>query len=278
MNKIANHITRFSGSIAKLLFSAGALLTLAACDNVATDDRFIEVPAADVQRAVLIEDFTGQNCINCPGAHEVIEQLQEQYGDNVIAVSIHAGSLAVDASRTNYEYDYVGLKQPEGDQYNDHFSIVEWPKGVINRQTISDAESWPTLVRTALEQKAEVDIDLEVVATDGKLVIDTQLRPHTDASANLQLWVVESGIVAFQRSLTGRIADYVHNNVYRASVNGLWGEPVKLESGIHQSLHHTIDIRNLATEVWQPANLAVVAFVYNDSGVLQAVRKVATVE
>ena len=61
--------------------------------------------------------------------------------------------------------------------------------------------------------------------------------------------------------------DYVHNHVYRASVNGTWGEDISLNSNIFQELTHSIAIK----DNWNKENLAVVAFVYNDKeGVVQA--------
>lgn len=50
------------------LLAVVALLT--GCDSVGSDERLIEVPAATVQRNVLVEDFTGQRCIFCPAASE----------------------------------------------------------------------------------------------------------------------------------------------------------------------------------------------------------------
>ena len=61
--------------------------------------------------------------------------------------------------------------------------------------------------------------------------------------------------------------DYVHNHVYRASVNGTWGEEISLSANVFPALTHSIALK----EDWNKANLAVVAFVYNDAeGVLQA--------
>ena len=81
---------------------------LAACNPVAQDDRYELIEPAQVNRVVLIEDFTGQNCINCPAAHEVIEPLQMQYPDNVVAVSIHAGAFGIPVDRTDFTTNYIG--------------------------------------------------------------------------------------------------------------------------------------------------------------------------
>ena len=47
----------------KIIFTLSVLvmLLLAACDEVKMEDRFIYVEPPEVGRAVLIEDYTGQN-------------------------------------------------------------------------------------------------------------------------------------------------------------------------------------------------------------------------
>ena len=71
----------------KFVIVALACFMLTGCDEVSESDRLIYVKPAEVSRAVLIEDFTGQRCINCPNAADEISRLQEEYGeDKVIAV------------------------------------------------------------------------------------------------------------------------------------------------------------------------------------------------
>ena len=53
-----------------------ALATLAGCDEVDEQDRFISMGDVEVKRNVLLEDFTGQDCSNCPTAHEVVASLK----------------------------------------------------------------------------------------------------------------------------------------------------------------------------------------------------------
>ena len=98
-----------------LLLAAVALLT--GCDPVDSDKRLIEVPAATLERNVLIEDFTGQRCIFCPKATESITELQATYGaDKLIAVAIHAGPLAVKPTAT-----FKGLQS--------HYQSSQWHTG-----------------------------------------------------------------------------------------------------------------------------------------------------
>ena len=53
-------------------------------------------------------------------------------------------------------------------------------------------------------------------------------------------------------------------------ITGTDGEAVNLQQGIHSTATHSIAVRNSDTEVWNPANLSIVAFVSDNSGVLQA--------
>lgn len=66
----------------------------------------------------------------------------------------------------------------------------------------------------------------------------------------------------------GQPADlkYEHNHVFRASVNGAWGEHVVVPaSGI---LSQTFSYE--PQDYWKVENMSVIAFVYNDAeGVLQ---------
>ena len=68
----------------KKIFALGMLATaLVACDNIDENERLIPVtPQENLnQKNILIEDFTGMNCVNCPSAAAQIKQLQAAYED-----------------------------------------------------------------------------------------------------------------------------------------------------------------------------------------------------
>lgn len=62
------------------------LLALGAvsCSDIKESDRFITIEGVTAERVVLLEDFTGQNCVNCPAAHQEIDALVKQYGDALV--------------------------------------------------------------------------------------------------------------------------------------------------------------------------------------------------
>lgn len=267
-------MNRLTKAILPLLGAAA----LCGCDEVSQDDRYIDMGAADVQRNVLLEDFTGQNCRNCPDAHKVIESLESLYGDNLIAVSIHGGQFAIPVADSWISWGYVGLASPEGIAYNDSKGLSSWPAGDIDRSSGTlEHDKWADAVRARIERPAQADIDITAAVDNGVIVIATDITPREDYSGTLQLWVTESGIVAAQNDNGTEIPDYVHNNVLRAAVNGTWGEPLTGKAGQTVSVSHTIPLRHNDQEQWNPANLSIVGFVYNSGGVGQAVRARVTV-
>ena len=69
--------------------TAAMAMAAASCSNIDEGDRLIYVKPAEVGRAILIEDFTGQKCINCPTGTEIINSIVETYGEeNVIAYQV----------------------------------------------------------------------------------------------------------------------------------------------------------------------------------------------
>ncbi len=256
----------------RILIPAVAAMLAAGCDDIAPDDRYIPVEGVKVERNVLLEDFTGQNCPNCTSAHRSIEALEEQYGEHLIAVSIHAGGFGISVDNKRY----TGLMQPEGDIYCDRYGIIDFPMGVVDGKSPAlSIDQWPTAVYDDISRSTPVTItlDAELDAQAGAVNIDCHAGSTEAINGNLVVWMVESSIVARQEDVNlGRIPDYVHNNVFRACVNGIDGVTVTLGPGESFEAGYTIAVRNTDTEKWNPANLAVVAFVKTASGVEQAAR------
>lgn len=235
---------------------------LFSCSDISEDERFIAMDKVEATRTVLLEEFTGQDCPNCPAAHRTLAALSQQYGDKLIPVSIHAGDLAISCTARR-----PGLMQPEGNSYNDRYNITEWPKGVIDgRSGALNPDQWSDYLRQELALPAYVGIDVEASIASGdepKIVISYSLEPSADIAGTLHLWVLEDGIVARQsdKEAGGVVSDYVHNHVYRAAVNGVDGTPVNLKSGVHLTGEASIAVRNTEKEKWNADNLSIVAFI-----------------
>lgn len=260
-------LNKFTHRLFSSLLSSALALAFASCSTIDESERFIYVPPVASTRAVLIEDFTGQRCINCPNAALEIEKLKEQYGaDTIIAVGIHSGPLAV-YSRGNI----LGLRTEEGDTYYDHWKIEQEPMGYINRRgEIATVDRWATMVREAIQVPTDISIQLDPYydSDDNKLHVGLTVIVGEPFDGHLQLWVTESNITALQMMPDGSAnPTYVHNHVFRRSVNGTWGTPFTAAQGQIQTLDFECDF----DPAWQLDNLSIVGFLYNNDGVQQVV-------
>ena len=257
----------------RIFLPALTAVALAACSDISDDERFIPIEGVEPQRAVLLEEFTGQNCPNCPAAHKEIETLTAQYGDAIVPVSIHAGSFGISSTARR-----PGLMQPEGDTFNDRYGIDEWPKGVVNgRGGATNHDEWSDAVRREMTRNAPLTIELSAAITPdtpGSISITCTLKPSDDLDGELFVWVTEDHIIARQLDKElGTIADYEHNHVYRASATAIEGDAISLRAHVHTTLNFTTELRATEKETWNTANLSIVAFVREpDGGVAQAAR------
>lgn len=256
--------------------TAAMAMAAASCSNIDEGDRLIYVKPAEVGRAILIEDFTGQRCINCPTGTEIINGIVETYGeDNVIAVGIHSGPLGFAGNSKT-----PGLMTDTGNEYYtrwDKENKMGQPWVVFNRKTSPDSHynNWAAMVGTIISEKANLSVKIDNAYDAKTRTLTTKVdafgvNDTVTVSGKLQVWIVEDGIKAMQMMPDGSAnQEYIHNHVFRAAVNGTWGEEVTVKEGETTTKQYSYKL----PETWNAENISVVAFVYNDKGVENVAKK-----
>lgn len=249
-------------------------MAAASCSNIDEGDRLIYVKPAEVGRAILIEDFTGQRCINCPTGTEIINGIVSTYGeDNVIAVGIHSGPLGFAGNSKT-----VGLMTDTGNEYYtrwDKENKMGQPWVIFNRKTSPDSHynNWAAMVGTIISEKANLSVKIANAYDAATRTLTTTVGAdgvNGTVNGKLQVWIVEDGVPALQMMPDGSAnKEYVHNHVFRAAVNGTWGEDVTVKEGETTTKQYSY----VLPEAWNADNIAVVAFVYNDGGVENVAKK-----
>ena len=236
-------------------------------------DSLWDAPVEPVESRVLIEDHTGQKCPNCPDAARLIHTFQLSYGERIVPVAIHSQMQGI--------MEPEGLGNELGNTYYKYWKMEYKPAGLVNRLDggdgrVLDKTIWDFAVTYALSMETPLDIRVKARQQDDdptKAEVDVKVvctREGQSASGRLQVWITEDGIIAEQDDMGKHIADYEHNHVLRAAVNGDWGEPVSV-SGLADAREFSYTA-TLKPE-WQARNLSIVAFVYNDDGVVQVVSR-----
>ena len=247
----------------------GLLLLLAACDHIDENEQLIYVKPVDVARAVLIEDFTGQNCLNCPNATLTIADLQATYGHTaVVAVGIYSGDFGHMRNGNPYP-----LTTEIGDEYYAHWGLDHQPVGLVNRHGASEYQDWGGLLSEQLQQMSRLQLEalMDYNPDNRQAVIKiSAMGTNGGTSGKLQVWLTEDSITDGQRMPDGVWnKEYVHNHVFRDAVNGAWGTDFSIEEGEQKEQTFTYTIAE--GKDWKPENMHIVAFVYTNQGVEQVV-------
>ena len=269
------------------------LLTLCACDEIDEQDRFQKVEIASGGESggegggegtgfgaknVLIEDFTGQRCSNCPLAANTISTLQTSFGhDRVIPVAIHGGDLTMAAP--------TGLANAIGNTYTAERGVSSKPKGEVDRTgQLLDQEKWGTAVLERIAMTAHVKLGVENIAFDAdsrELSFSVKTAADlTGAQGLLQVWLTESHIHTYQKTpdpnrfpqypASGNDHNYEHNHVLRACVSAKDGDALTLVAGGSE----TRTYKYILDADWVADNMSVIVIAYNAAeGVLQVIEQ-----
>ena len=227
-----------------------------------------------VTRKVLLENYGGAKCGNCPAANDTAEYIGNLYFGNVEIINVHAGFFAV--PNANYPTDF---RTQMGNDWDDFFgiSLSGNPNGMVNRKDysvnhIKPFASWLTEISGFIGQSAIAEISVSHTYNPGNRLLDADIKTKFlgPSSANYKLIVAltENGVVATQldyRLPSGSQinTNYIHNYVLRESFFGSWGSLLNtMPVATNDSVIKTISNFSVSPN-YIDNNLNIVAFIYD---------------
>lgn len=264
------------------LFSAiAASMTFVSCDNIAPDDRYIEVEVNKSEKVVLLEDYTGMQCVNCPDAATIIDNIHHTFGENFIAVGLHPKSGPYQKPMPGKDGVLVDLSSEDADAYYKKYSVKAFPTAMIDRSSfdgsklIDNKDKWAAYVNQQMTVSTPVNLSMtsmyDAATRTVTLATDIAFSEAVGETLYLQLWVIENGIIGPQVTSKGLNYEYVHSHVLRSAINGTWGESLGSSFNANQHLE-TINTTYVLNDAWNAENCEIVGFVYraSDDVILQA--------
>jgi hypothetical protein len=219
--------------VLSILAVSFSLIGMVACDKIEEGDYIKDntnVQSGSVVKNVLLEDYTGVRCVNCPAAGEGALELQHQYGHKVIVLGVHAGSL----SSVPPNGLFPNFTTEEGTEWYNTFGLVGNPIGTINRKLNGatfgfDSSKWTEAVIATLQEEAVVEMNSIVNFDEASRNLEVSifskfLEEKIDTTFNLTVCIMEDSITGMQVTPQGNNPNYVHRHVFRETMNGTWGE------------------------------------------------------
>lgn len=225
---------------------------------------------------VLLEDYTGVRCVNCPAAGEIALDLQERYDHKVIVLGVHAGDLA--------NFPPFDLRTPEGADWWKELRLQQNPQGTINRKMVNggytfDASEWENAVSEEMTKEPEkirllAAVDYNEETRELKVSAYSKFLADFPDTYSLTVCVMEDNIVGVQQTENGIVENYVHRHVFRTTMNGSWGvdlntEPIASEEEIVKTYTKKLDA------AYNADNCYIIAYVSNSETkeILQVIEK-----
>ena len=208
------------------------------------------------QTRVLIEDFTGTWCVNCP---RVIYHLDEamQQTSGIVPVAIHNRGYNSDP----FHFDDVETLANE-------YDITAYPTPLINRTEVWDETV--AQVNEYLQKATPLGVSIDNQLNGNQWDITVKVRFDMDLpqdSLRLVVFVTEDGLHADQANTTNYyggqnpIPNFEHNHVLRHAFTDVLGDPIPQNQQSFDTEYTWTYSGSVPQEVDNPANMHVVAFV-----------------
>ncbi len=258
----------------------GPNINLGGNENSVGDTTYVESPVqSPEERHVLIEEFTGVRCPNCPQGHVIIANIKAANPEKIVSLSFHP----INSLGAPYPFSALDFRLQESQQLFDYLGQIGLePAAGINRKLFSgeskillDKSKWTTRVGQELTVpvKVNLSLDADYDSTTRELTITSEMH-YTEAVTEknkITIALTESDLVTAQ--LDGSVIDtfYVHKDIMRTFVTSNTGDAINatLEPGrvVRKIYKKTLDAS------WKPENMHVCAYVHefeNSKDLLQA--------
>ncbi len=246
------------------------------------------IPAADPHN-VLVEEFTGVKCSNCPAAHDVLEGLEHTYGTRLNVIGLYIYNFLQTEKHHESVYDFrdsaataIGQSVYKGVGRMPIGGVDRLPAGIEPPLLLQlNATQWTALIESRLNIPDSVNLKLESsynsttgIATITATVIYTK---PVSSTQNLSMVIVEDSVIDAQEFpptpfgpfVDGYDPEYEFNNICRGMVTSVpFGDVIlgSLPAKEAGRLFRKTYTYNKPSSVLHPEHCRVIAFVHNTSG------------
>jgi hypothetical protein len=240
----------------------------------AVDSTYKAAVVATEPHNVLIEEFTGQSCSNCPSAHAQLDAIAAQAGNegriNIVSMYIYGGPQTFPPAGSLHDFRDSAATQVSSTIYG---GVGSLPSGGIDRSRYNGnlvllTTDWSNFINAQKAVEDSLNLDVTSSYTGGVATIKVTVTYTKDMASkqNISVYITEDGITDKQES--GLIIDdnYLFKDIFRGMItNQPLGDAVLDTMAVKpagqvywRKYTYTPDVTKV-----NPANCKVVAFVSN---------------
>lgn len=231
------------------------------------------------EHRLLIEDFTGWNCVNCPNIADFLtSQVTNNYPSVLVSLHMTTNSFSANHpdgyncasadSIANMIYgstvaSQMPLPSVSIDQANSEDGVTSSNTTVLGKLALERFTAC-NITKTAPQAGIAVNV---AEKGDNTYSISTLVNYKGASSCNLKLWLIEEGLISrIQNSTSGYLRDYENHGILRQVINGSYeGQNITLNAEGQAVVHTNL---NLSGKNYVAQNCRVVAIITDANGVV----------
>jgi hypothetical protein len=241
--------------------------------KVQAKDTFYVAPVENAQlKNVLIEEFTGVKCPNCPDGHNIVATIQNANPSRVIAIGYYPfGQAQTEPLKDLTKADF---RIADATELSTLLGGIQFlPIAAVDRKMFGGAiltarTLWSSNVQARLAVATPINMQLSVSYDDAsrEAIIKTTLKYTSALSTkhNISLAIYENNLVDAQEYPTYIDSSYTFKHVLRDVITPVGGASV-LDSLTTKAAGLVFEKTILYTlpAKWNPSNCKIVAFVHD---------------
>lgn len=223
-------------------------------------------------KKVILEEFTGINCVWCPDGHVIAQNIQNNNPGDVFLINIHTGGFA------NPGAGQPDFRTPFGSAIAGQSGLVGYPAGTVNRHhfpgqaqnggsgTAMSRNQWNSAANQTMGEASymnmAVEADIDVQTNEMTVHVEAYYTGNSPESTNkLNVALLQNNTLGPQTG--GNMGnEYVHQHRLVHMVTGQWGEVINTTtqgSLVDRTYNYTIpaDYNGIPVEL---SDLEVVVF------------------
>ena len=235
---------------------------------------FDNIDTSNIIQKVLIEDFTGHKCPNCPEAAEELHVIQNTFPGRVIGMAIHAGFFAK-PNASEAPFLTTDFRTDQGTEIHDRFNPEFYPIGLINRidfdnNHLKQFAEWGTITSDLLNNDPKLGICIQ--ENSGMIGVSILALENLGSDLKLVIAITEDNIIDWQIiEGQGNVQDYEHNHVLRDVITPAFGDEIgSFDSQEVKTFNFSYELNSS----WIRENCNIIAYVFRDNNNNQEVLQV----
>lgn len=195
------------------------------------DTTYLSTVETAQNRNVLIEEFTGASCTNCPAGHDAVSSLINDNPGRIVAVAYHTfngGQIFKPVNKPN-EKSKFDFRDNDATQIGDNIfgGLTSIPAAGIDRAKVGTSLlvsriQWSSEANKRLTTATPVNMSItsSYSSSENKVSIKIKASYTKDVATKqtLNLGVIESKIIDAQEFPDSVQLDYEHNHIFRKAL------------------------------------------------------------